>query len=65
VQVAGAIASGSDRQRAPAVRLETLALRWTPVARLPAALLDNHRIRIRGARRRRRAAFIHQGGPER
>jgi 8-oxo-dGTP pyrophosphatase MutT (NUDIX family) len=37
---------------------ETLALRWTPLARLPATLLTNHRIRIRDARRRRLAAFI-------
>ena len=37
---------------------ETLALRWTPLTRLPAALLVNHRIRIRDARRRRTAAFI-------
>ena len=37
---------------------ETLALRWTPLAHLPATLLVNHRIRIRDARRRRAAAFI-------
>jgi 8-oxo-dGTP pyrophosphatase MutT (NUDIX family) len=37
---------------------ETLALRWTPLAELPATLLANHRIRIRDARSRRAAAFI-------
>jgi ADP-ribose pyrophosphatase YjhB (NUDIX family) len=37
---------------------ETLALRWTPLTRLPTTLLANHRIRIRDARNRRAAAFI-------
>jgi ADP-ribose pyrophosphatase YjhB (NUDIX family) len=37
---------------------ETLALRYVPVGRLPAALLSNHRIRIRDARARRAAAFV-------
>jgi 8-oxo-dGTP pyrophosphatase MutT (NUDIX family) len=37
---------------------ETLALRWVPLTRLPAALLPNHRIRIRDAGRRRAAAFV-------
>ena len=37
---------------------ETLALRWVMPTRLPATLLDNHRIRIRDARQRRTAAFI-------
>jgi ADP-ribose pyrophosphatase YjhB (NUDIX family) len=37
---------------------ETLALQYVSPARLPATLLPNHRIRIRDARRRRRAAFV-------
>ena len=37
---------------------ETLALEWVPLDALPAALLPNHRIRIRDARARRVAAFV-------
>jgi 8-oxo-dGTP pyrophosphatase MutT (NUDIX family) len=37
---------------------ETLALEWFPLPALPAALLPNHRIRIRDARVRRVAAFV-------
>ena len=37
---------------------ETLALEWVPLDALPAALLPNHRIRIRDARSRRVAAFV-------
>jgi len=37
---------------------ETLALEWVPLNALPAALLPNHRIRIRDARARRVAAFV-------
>ena len=37
---------------------ETLALEWFPLDALPAALLPNHRIRIRDARARRVAAFV-------
>src|SRR2546428_12614719 len=37
---------------------ETLALEWVALDALPAALLPNHRIRIRDARARRVAAFV-------
>ena len=37
---------------------ETLALDWFATDGLPAALLANHRIRIRDARARRAAAFV-------
>jgi ADP-ribose pyrophosphatase YjhB (NUDIX family) len=37
---------------------ETLALAYVPLARLPATLLPNHRIRIRDARARRATAFV-------
>ena len=37
---------------------ETLALAWSPPARLPRPLLPNHRIRIRDARARRVAPFV-------
>jgi ADP-ribose pyrophosphatase YjhB (NUDIX family) len=37
---------------------ETLALEWVSLDTLPAALLTNHRIRIRDARARRVAAFV-------
>jgi 8-oxo-dGTP pyrophosphatase MutT (NUDIX family) len=37
---------------------ETLALEWFAAGALPAALLPNHRIRIRDARARRVAAFV-------
>jgi 8-oxo-dGTP pyrophosphatase MutT (NUDIX family) len=37
---------------------ETLALEWFALDSLPAALLTNHRIRIRDARARRVAAFV-------
>ena len=37
---------------------ETLALEWVTLDALPAALLPNHRIRIRDARARRVAAFV-------
>jgi ADP-ribose pyrophosphatase YjhB (NUDIX family) len=38
---------------------ETLALAYFPLARLPRPMLRNHRVRIRDARKRRPAAFIH------
>lgn len=37
---------------------ETLALDWFATGRLPAAMLSNHVVRIRDARRRRDAAFV-------
>ena len=37
---------------------ETLALDWFATGRLPAAILPNHVVRIRDARRRRAAAFV-------
>jgi 8-oxo-dGTP pyrophosphatase MutT (NUDIX family) len=37
---------------------ETLALAYVPAGRLPAAILPNHVVRIRDARRRRPAAYV-------